>query len=45
MRAELGTEVLEYFWITFVKKLFCAKERLKAQEYANFLGGHESVFL
>ena len=31
--------------ITFVKKkVFCAKERMKAQQYANFLGCHESVF-
>ena len=30
--------------ITFVKKVFCGKERLKAQQYANFLGDHESVF-
>ena len=31
--------------ITFVKKsVFCAKERLKAQQYANFIGDHESVF-
>ena len=27
-----------------LKKVFCAKERLKAQQYANFLGGHEIVF-
>ena len=31
--------------ITFVKKkVFCVKERMKAQQYANFLGCHESVF-
>ena len=24
--------------------MFCGKERLKAQQYTNFLGGHESMF-
>ena len=27
-----------------VKKVFCTKERLKAQQHANFLGDQESVF-
>ena len=26
------------------KKVFCINERLKAQQYTNFLGYHESVF-
>ena len=27
-----------------LKNVFCAKERLKAQQYANFISDHESVF-
>ena len=27
-----------------LKKVFCIKERLKPQQYTNFLGCHESVF-
>ena len=31
--------------ITFIKKMFCTNEWLKAQQYTNFLGNHASVFL
>ena len=30
--------------IAFIKKVFCTKEGLKAQQYVNFLRDHESVF-
>ena len=39
--------ILKAPWIKkhLLKKVFCAKERLKVQQYANCLGDHESVFL
>ena len=43
LRIETLWDILEKKKPLF-KKVFCAKERLKAQQYSNFIGDNESVF-